>query len=591
MKSHERFHLSLLQKVLTDNSYSQKGSSVSRDLKYLSRRVSYEGLSFLTKILPSFGKALLRGYESSRFTPPPGFKPRKKGSLLPAFLSGWTKRIFTDEGLLLPNPDVDSIRELHQICYLFYKLETPYDSETIEKVISSFVQTEEEIKSFRLDDLPLSSREIVAQARALLADVFKGFDPKDIFPGHGPGAVATGEKGNLKYSFKRKYQRLHQKYPYYEYFSPSLSATFMDPCSYRQLEPSVLPVARVCLVPKDSRGPRLISMEPLELQWIQQGLLKKLVPHIESHKLTRYSVHFTDQTLNSRAALIASLDGMFATMDLKDASDRVSLALFRAIFPDDIVEHFEACRSVATQLPDGRLVPLSKFAPMGSALCFPVMALTLWSLITATQRLMHQRETCLVYGDDIVVPTEQVGLIRCVLTMFALKVNNEKTFSKGSFRESCGMDAYFGVPITPARFRKTLPEKGRPAIDVILHWLALEEAFFERGMWNTSKFFFDAIESFVHLPWTHDRSHIGHFCPDPLVCNERNSHWKRRLNSDYQAYDIRVPCPLPVKVKSKLNLVGRACKGLLGLYRYAGEDQLVALRGRSVMKYKWMTQS
>jgi hypothetical protein len=159
--------------------------------------------------------------------------------------------------------------------------------------------------------------------------------------------------------------------------------------------------------------------------------------------------------------------GRYATLDLKEASDRVSLALVRRLFPRNWVEAFEACRSSGTVLPDGTYVPFDKFAPMGSALCFPVEALIFWSLAKAAtvkdrdalkrlyrNRLRPDERGCLsVYGDDIICETSSYEQVVEVLEAVGLKVNTAKSYRSGPFRESCGHDYYLGGYVTPIRVK------------------------------------------------------------------------------------------------------------------------------------------
>jgi hypothetical protein len=155
---------------------------------------------------------------------------------------------------------------------------------------------------------------------------------------------------------------------------------------YRGLERLPAGTAKVVLVPKDSRGPRLISAEPLEYQWIQQGVGRSIVAHLEAHHLTKGRVNFTHQEVNRRLAQESSATLELATLDLKDASDRVSLELVRRVFKNtpELVRALEAIRTDATLLPDGRVQSLKKFAPMGSAVCFPVEAFVFWAILTAS---------------------------------------------------------------------------------------------------------------------------------------------------------------------------------------------------------------
>jgi hypothetical protein len=184
--------------------------------------------------------------------------------------------------------------------------------------------------------------------------------------------------------------------------------------------------------------------------WIQQGLMTSLVDVAEQHSLTRGSVLFTDQKPNQRAAYLGSTNRELSTLDLKDASDRIRLDLVEHLFPRNWYDALYACRSAKTQLPDGTVVELLKHAPMGSATCFPVMALCIWSLLTAA---LPTGSKILVYGDDIVVPSVFVPRAIAVLEAVGLLVNRSKSFVKGPFRESCGKEYIDGVDITPVRLR------------------------------------------------------------------------------------------------------------------------------------------
>jgi hypothetical protein len=235
------------------------------------------------------------------------------------------------------------------------------------------------------------------------------------------------------------------------------------------------PAAKVVFVPKDSRGPRLISEEPREFMYIQQGLMAKLYDTVERQPAIAGQIGFTDQTRNQEMAKQASIDGCHATLDLKEASDRVSVELVARLFPANWTECLMASRSLRTILPDGTEVPLNKFAPMGSACCFPVEAICFWAIALAAidpgqsyinrlfkGRLKKDDMRISVFGDDIIVPTEHAQTVAGALEAVGLKVNRDKSFWNGFFRESCGGDYFNGHNVTPIRC-KALPENNARA--------------------------------------------------------------------------------------------------------------------------------
>jgi hypothetical protein len=314
-------------------------------------------------------------------------------------------------------------------------------------------------------------------ARSLLSELFANFDPTDIYPRHGPGAVATRQQLWEKYLWNNVSSRITRMYPLDEYFYACLGHVCDTYQGFRSLKEESLP-ARVILVPKDSRGPRLISCEPVDFQWVQQGLGRAVVHHVESHRLTKHNVFFTNQRTNQIGALLGSSTGKYATLDLKEASDRVSVELVHLLFPSRIVEYLDSCRSLSTVLPDGREISLQKYAPMGSCLCFPIMALTIWAILAASARDTDARESIAVYGDDVIVQTAEAANAIEQLESYGLLVNRDKSCTGGFFRESCGTDAFKGVDVTPVRFRTVWSSSRRP--DVYTSWIAYANELYDR---------------------------------------------------------------------------------------------------------------
>lgn len=535
----------------------------SNTCKQVERRVSMEGVSFLTKALPSLGKMLDKclaleetmNAERLRFSSMPNSK-------LPRFLGEFFRRIFDSEGKLLPNPCTVSVSVLRQILYMFYKYELPYTSEQEQKVLDKFARTEQDLlqSDIRLDfirqmlDQSISDSKrrfsyclddrlvhIAREARIALNRLFSSFNPRDIYPRHGPGAVATRQQPWSKFVWTNVSSKITDYYPLDEYFYAS-KGHFCDSLNdLNRLGERTLP-ARVLLVPKDSRGPRLISCEPVDFQWVQQGLGKAIVEHVESNPLTRYSIHFTDQGPNGRGALLGSSTGRYATLDLNEASDRVSLELVRLLFPPHICEALEAARSDETVLPSGEVLKLRKFAPMGSSLCFPIMALTIWALLYAGAPDRETRESLLVYGDDVIVTTAYAGDAMSILESFGLKINRDKSCTKGSFRESCGIDAFQGSNVTPVRIRTVWDAS--PSPEVYSSWIAYANSFYDKKYFTTYDCIVrDLIRIYGKIP---DKSMNITSCPCLREVPDHARPDQVRTNRDLQRREYRVWTVSPV---------------------------------------------
>jgi len=390
---------------------------------------------------------------------------------------------------------------------------------------------------------------LVRRARSLLSVLFSVFDPTDIYPRHGPGAVATKQRLWEKYQWSNIASGITDLYPIDAYFSASTGHVCDTYADFDLLGTESFP-ARVILVPKDSRGPRLISCEPVDYQWVQQGLGKAIVRHVERHQLTKLNVHFTDQGPNRMQALDGSYTGDDATLDLKEASDRISLDLVRLLFPEKLVAYLEACRTSSTVLPDKSILPLQKYAPMGSCLCFPVLALTVWAILAAGAPDEDTRKRILVYGDDVIVPTAYAGNAIEQLESFGLLVNRDKSCTSGLFRESCGMDAFQGDDVTPVRIRTVWSSE--PRANVYTSWIAYANSFYDRQYYQVYNTIVEALES-VYGPIP-DESLVGTSAPSLRAAPEYHGMIKRRFNCDFKdeslqklQYRVRVTHSPPVK--------------------------------------------
>jgi hypothetical protein len=264
----------------------------------------------------------------------------------------------------------------------------------------------------------------------------------------------------------------------------------------------------VVFVPKTLKTPRVIAIEPSHMQYMQQGIMRWLVPWLERNPLTRNSVHFTDQSINRESARVASIDRQYATIDLSEASDRVSLKLVELIFADSgiFLPSILACRSKTAQIPSGDIVQLNKFASMGSALCFPIEALVFYVLIqSAVHKKLGIRPSSKsienlsrylhVYGDDIIVPCAWLADVVEELEAFGLKVNVNKSFHKSHFRESCGGDYYNGYDVKPSYFRVD-PSRlnSQLTMNEVMSLSEHSNQLYLKGLWRSAQSIRDFIE-------------------------------------------------------------------------------------------------
>jgi hypothetical protein len=531
-------------------------------------RTRKEGKSFLTKTLPRLGKAFDRVLASDNLAlnaTELGFETYP-GAAFPKLFGELFEQVLDSDGKVLPEPCVQCVRSIRQLSYVFYKYELPYTHEQEQQVLDSFKKTEEDLRPITADlrnlrDLrvsipsggrrktPTSRLELAREARRLLYGVFSFFDERNIVPGHGPGAVATKQRLWTKYQWSNVSSRITDEYPLDAYYYASLGHVADRLQELTALGDRDLP-ARVILVPKDSRGPRLISCEPVDFQWIQQGLGRAIVEHVESTVLTKHSVFFTDQCPNRIAALFGSQNGLYSTLDLKDASDRISIELVKLLWPEHLVKVLMACRSCSTVLPDGQVIELLKYAPMGSALCFPVLALTVWAILVAGLPHMSasDRQVAIegihVYGDDVIVPTAHAANAIEQLESFGLLINRDKSCTSGFFRESCGLDAFKGVDVTPVRFRTVW--SSIPTASSYCSWIAYANSMYDKKYFTVYDLIVERLGS-VYGPIPHKTMQLH--CPSLSEATELTARIRRRTHTGLQKvqYKVRIPYTRPIE--------------------------------------------
>lgn len=156
----------------------------------------------------------------------------------------------------------------------------------------------------------------------------------------------------------------------------------------------------------------------------------------------------TAAQIHREMAKTASIDGTFATIDLSNASDTLSKSLVRILFSGTGWLHLmEDLRSKRTFV-NGRWHLLEKFSSMGNGYTFELETVIFAALASVwleqNGHLGLLGVDLFVFGDDIIVPTGVAESLIRVLAFAGFTANGNKTFFKGSFRESCGADFFRG---------------------------------------------------------------------------------------------------------------------------------------------------
>lgn len=130
---------------------------------------------------------------------------------------------------------------------------------------------------------------------------------------------------------------------------------------------------------------------------------------------------------------------LVATIDLQNASDSVTVALIRFLFPGWFVKLLEDARSPMVFGPDGNYHWTNKISAMGNGFTFELMTLVILALTRTYD------SSSLVFGDDIIIGNQHASEVCEDLEAVGFVVNKEKSFINSPFRESCGanyLDGY-----------------------------------------------------------------------------------------------------------------------------------------------------
>lgn len=517
------------------------GVSTTRDYETVARRVEQEGLSFLTITLPTVGLALERGLADSVFSSQllPAFKTGR-GSL-PLFLGGFFERIFDSKsGVLLDEPSIEAIYAIRQISYLLKRVDLMCTDERVRRTYAKYVQCDREVAIAQAQLDPALRRDFQIMASRLFGDMLNHIsgilDQDGLLPKHSTGATADRLTPNGRYRLPTWTERLESLFPSLEYCYPSYGWYSSSEYNVQPLlSPEHEPPVRVICVPKTLKAPRIIAMEPAHMMYVQQGFLE-----IFQHSMGQFTnalnfVNFDHQWPNQKLARYGSETGLLATLDLSDASDRVSIQHVEDLLMQTprLRDAVLACRSLKADVPGHGVMPLAKFASMGSALCFPMEAMVFATIVfvgiararnTPVTRLNLQRfyGKVRIYGDDIIVPTRDAEVVRDILHAFGMKVNANKSFWTGKFRESCGKDYYASYDVSVVKMKHLVPTARRD-VDGIVSIVAFRNNLALSGWdFGSAIRFLDAqIERLIPFPFVTPESKILGRIDSSQVCPER----------------------------------------------------------------------
>ena len=303
----------------------------------------------------------------------------------------------------------------------------------------------------------------------------------------GPGS-SVGSRGESFYAKLCASPLTTTSLPLYELYRAyvSMFPNFEEAESLRKSEygnVTIVDGSSVSFASKNVDTARLICVEPSINMFAQLGLKEIL----EKRLRELWGVDVGDQPdLNRLLARLGSLSGDFATIDLKSASDLISVRLCELILPRWVFDLLMELRSPSI---NARLYGLKRelgmVSTMGNGFTFPLMTIILAAVVRSVYKIngiaikanRRPKVRCEprswdypsgsdkdplrvrpgnwgVFGDDIVVVREAYDGVCWALGLLGLQVNRDKSFNEGPFRESCGHDYFRGVNIRGVYFKK-----------------------------------------------------------------------------------------------------------------------------------------
>lgn len=295
-------------------------------------------------------------------------------------------------------------------------------------------------------------------------------------------------------------------------------------------------------VPKDAKTNRSIEIGP-SLNVFHQLYIGKTMK-------SRFRARGWDLSqsadLHKRVACEASISGLFATIDLKQASDSVSKVLVKLCTPSMWFDLMDDLRTKSVMLPDRRIVQLEKFSGMGNGFTFELESVIFMAIcqevLTGLGMPSLANTDVFVFGDDLIVPTAAAKCVVQALQVLGFVINEDKTFLDGPFRESCGGDFFEGTAVRPHFLRSdpTTPE----------HLIA-----FANGLRRVSKAGARSDLEELRKSWfivqddlpIHIRSCRGPAELGDIVIHDDPQYWNTRWRSSIRYLRVWRPVHLPQK--------------------------------------------
>lgn len=567
--------------VLTDSplqtTYGQKPLKVFRQFQHELKTSMFETIRKYSSLGDQLAASVYRCNEEGAET------------LTCTFIDGFKKTpVFKEFHQFYMNGDSSLFRYLLTFCYFAKKAEF-VDSNLNKVAFRNWLDVENGLGSLTFaDDLTSALKKIIECILGEPSPTVRTFMGKN-----GSGAVAEGVHGTIEKLSTLKIDAKLRRY--LSIASPLAMGRNWNPFSDsnplikwilsdvpNQSYEAVM--SELLFVPKNYKTTRSICKEPILYMILQQHLRWELEEAISRGLIGRF-VKIDQQERNQIGCMYGAKTGAVDTIDLSAASDSVALNLVKKIFPRKWLHPMLSCRTTNVKLPDGNIKKLNKFAPMGSAVCFPTQSIVYTAVVVlaymyhadkdlrildstsnAIKRWITHNiscnfatdssyETICVYGDDIICDSRTSHIVISILDELGFTVNAQKSyFAESAFRESCGVYSLMGYDVTPFQFKvkhlgKSFDTRSLSSV------LDLCNRAGDYGYKNLHKFLIQVLLNYSPPPgcvknpirFTNDRNEFGIYTKKPMLFRAKvgwikttnNTHMQDRHNGELQRDEVR----------------------------------------------------
>jgi len=382
------------------------------------------------------------------------------------------------------------------------------DQELETDAIAGFIKTQGRLADLNLDALDMHCQRVLDLAARYIADTLGVYDDEEC-----RHLSRFGRKASIGVPAQRACEAAKWQIPISGSFeqitwfnAEMLEVDCVQNYWARQLESAskkaifhVTDSLRLTLVPKTFKSLRAIMPNTTIGSYQSYGLGEMIRKRLKRVGYDIKSLQMRHRSL----ARAASVHGLHTTADLSSASDSITVALVKRLFPPDWFEILNRSRISNVELPGGLKVESLTFCTMGIGYTFPLQTLVFLALLKAIQAYHYDRfdrRLISVYGDDMIYATRMHSLVVDYFRKVGFVINIDKTYHEGHFRESCGGDYYHGVDVRPFQPRNGSAIVGDKSYEAMLYKFTngLLVRWHEHEIGRTLNHLVDQVKSLVY---------------------------------------------------------------------------------------------